>query len=89
MNERAPKAGLLLGVTNPFFEKTSSHWPHVLTLGGKFWQVEARYPYLSFLMPFLVAQTPQRDSLALDRHLDGKLKPTNSIRLRIASSSRR
>lgn len=35
MNERAPKAGLLLGVTNPFFEKTCSHWPHVLALGGK------------------------------------------------------
>jgi len=35
VNERAPKAGLLLGVTNPFFEKTCSHWPHVLTLGGK------------------------------------------------------
>ncbi|KAF8501566.1 hypothetical protein F5888DRAFT_1609074 [Russula emetica] len=35
VNEKAPKAGLLLGVTNPFFEKTCSHWPHVLTLGGK------------------------------------------------------
>jgi hypothetical protein len=43
INGRAPKAGLLVGVTNPFFEKTCSHWPHVLTLGGKFWQVEARY----------------------------------------------
>jgi len=36
INDRAPKAGLLVGVTNPFFEKTCSHWPHVLTLGGKF-----------------------------------------------------
>ncbi|KAN0120747.1 hypothetical protein V8E52_004016 [Russula decolorans] len=35
VNEKAPKSGLLLGVTNPFFEKTCSHWPHVLTLGGK------------------------------------------------------
>ncbi|KAI0267715.1 hypothetical protein BC834DRAFT_869605 [Gloeopeniophorella convolvens] len=35
VNERAPKAGLLLGVTNPFFEKACSHWPHVLSLGGK------------------------------------------------------
>ncbi|KAI0303677.1 hypothetical protein B0F90DRAFT_1626145, partial [Multifurca ochricompacta] len=34
VNERAPKAGLLLGVTNPFFEKACSHWPHVLSLGG-------------------------------------------------------
>jgi hypothetical protein len=37
MNERAPKVGLLVGVTNPFFEKTCGHWPHVLTLGGTFW----------------------------------------------------
>ncbi|KAH6909220.1 hypothetical protein BKA70DRAFT_1103120 [Coprinopsis sp. MPI-PUGE-AT-0042] len=28
-----PKPGLLLGVTNPFFEKSCSHWPHVLSLG--------------------------------------------------------
>jgi len=35
VNEKAPKAGLILGVTNPFFEKTCGHWPHVLTLGGK------------------------------------------------------
>ncbi|KAH9972202.1 hypothetical protein BGW80DRAFT_1227904 [Lactifluus volemus] len=35
VNERPPKAGLLLGVTNPFFEKACSHWPHTLTLGGK------------------------------------------------------
>jgi len=35
VNERAPMAGLVLGVTNPFFEKTCGHWPHVLTLGGK------------------------------------------------------
>ena len=35
VNDRRPKAGLLLGVTNPFYEKACSHWPHVLTLGGK------------------------------------------------------
>jgi hypothetical protein len=40
-------------------------------------------------MSFLVAPTPQHASLALDRHLDGKLKPTNDIRLGITSSSRR
>ncbi|KAI0067175.1 DUF1630-domain-containing protein [Artomyces pyxidatus] len=34
VNDRPPKAGLLLGVTNPFFEKACSHWPHVLSLGG-------------------------------------------------------
>ncbi|KAH8990318.1 hypothetical protein EDB92DRAFT_1935384 [Lactarius akahatsu] len=34
VNDRRPKAGLLLGVTNPFYEKVCSHWPHVLTLGG-------------------------------------------------------
>lgn len=35
VNDRRPKAGLLLGITNPFYEKACSHWPHVLTLGGK------------------------------------------------------
>lgn len=30
-----PKAGLLLGVTNPFFEKACDHWPHVLSLGRR------------------------------------------------------
>ncbi|KAI9509798.1 hypothetical protein F5148DRAFT_1275067 [Russula earlei] len=43
VNERAPKAGLLLGVTNPFFEKTCNHWPHVLTLGGNFQNPTTRF----------------------------------------------
>jgi hypothetical protein len=89
MNDRAPKAGLLVGVTNPFFEKTCSHWPHVLTLGGKFWQVDAGYSSLLFLISFLAIQIPQHVSLAPDRRLDGKLKPTNDIRQRTASSFRR
>ncbi|KAI9000544.1 hypothetical protein BD414DRAFT_471971 [Trametes punicea] len=33
VNPRHPKAGLLLGVTNPFFERVCQHWPHVLSLG--------------------------------------------------------
>ncbi len=33
VNPRPPKAGLLLGVTNPFFERACQHWPHVLSLG--------------------------------------------------------
>jgi hypothetical protein len=33
VNRLPPKAGLLLGVTNPFFEKSCLHWPHVLSLG--------------------------------------------------------
>ncbi|VDB84763.1 unnamed protein product [Peniophora sp. CBMAI 1063] len=33
VNDRAPKPGLLLGVTNPFFAKACSHWPNVLSLG--------------------------------------------------------
>jgi hypothetical protein len=33
VNRLPPKAGLILGVTNPFFEKSCSHWPHVLSLG--------------------------------------------------------
>ncbi|EGN98722.1 hypothetical protein SERLA73DRAFT_181337 [Serpula lacrymans var. lacrymans S7.3] len=33
VNKLPPKAGLLLGVTNPFFEKSCLHWPHVLSVG--------------------------------------------------------
>jgi len=33
VNKLPPKAGLILGVTNPFFEASCKHWPHVLTLG--------------------------------------------------------
>lgn len=50
---------------------------------------EGRGIPLPSLMSFLVVQTPQRVSLALDRRLDGKLKLTSDIRLRTASSSRR
>ncbi|TFK35563.1 hypothetical protein BDQ12DRAFT_687965 [Crucibulum laeve] len=35
VNKLPPKAGLLLGVTNPFFEKSCAHWPHVLSLGKR------------------------------------------------------
>ncbi|XP_006459032.1 hypothetical protein AGABI2DRAFT_200957 [Agaricus bisporus var. bisporus H97] len=35
VNRLPPKAGLILGVTNPFFEKSCSHWPHVLSLGSR------------------------------------------------------
>ncbi|KAM6504111.1 hypothetical protein JOM56_001054 [Amanita muscaria] len=33
VNKLPPKAGVILGVTNPFFEKSCSHWPHILSLG--------------------------------------------------------
>ncbi|KAH9856489.1 DUF1630-domain-containing protein [Lenzites betulinus] len=33
VNPRPPHAGLLLGVTNPYFERACKHWPHVLSLG--------------------------------------------------------
>ncbi|KIY68703.1 DUF1630-domain-containing protein [Cylindrobasidium torrendii FP15055 ss-10] len=35
VNKLPPKAGLLLGVTNPFFERECVHWPHTLSLGKK------------------------------------------------------
>ncbi|KAF9007539.1 hypothetical protein BDQ17DRAFT_1238106 [Cyathus striatus] len=35
VNKLPPKAGLLLGVTNPFFEKSCAHWPHILSLGRR------------------------------------------------------
>jgi len=43
VNRLPPKAGLILGVTNPFFEKSCAHWPHVLSLGRS-----ARYVPISF-----------------------------------------
>lgn len=33
VNKLPPKAGILIGVTNPFIERSCKHWPHVLTLG--------------------------------------------------------
>ncbi|KAK0204479.1 hypothetical protein DFS33DRAFT_1320461 [Desarmillaria ectypa] len=35
VNKLPPKSGLLLGVTNPFFERSCLHWPHVLSLGRR------------------------------------------------------
>jgi len=35
VNRLPPKAGLVIGVTNPFFEKSCSHWPHILSLGKR------------------------------------------------------
>ncbi|KAF8640309.1 hypothetical protein AX16_010204 [Volvariella volvacea WC 439] len=35
VNKLPPKSGTLLGVTNPFFEKSCTHWPHMLCLGRK------------------------------------------------------
>jgi hypothetical protein len=35
VNRLPPKAGLIIGVTNPFFEKSCVHWPHVLSLGRR------------------------------------------------------
>ena len=33
INQNAPQAGLLVGVTNPFYDGTCKHWPHHLSLG--------------------------------------------------------
>nr|VWO99742.1 RRM domain-containing protein [Ganoderma boninense] len=33
INPRPPQAGLLVGVTNPFFDKACKHWPNMLRLG--------------------------------------------------------
>ncbi|KAI6155086.1 hypothetical protein BKA82DRAFT_996737 [Pisolithus tinctorius] len=35
VNKSPPKTGLVIGVTNPFFEKSCTHWPHVLSVGRK------------------------------------------------------
>lgn len=35
VNKSPPKVGLVIGVTNPFFAKSCTHWPHVLSVGRK------------------------------------------------------
>ncbi|KAH8833955.1 hypothetical protein DL96DRAFT_1578924 [Flagelloscypha sp. PMI_526] len=35
VNRLPPKPGILLGVTNPFFERSCAHWPHMLSVGRK------------------------------------------------------
>jgi Stabilization of polarity axis len=35
VNKAPPKAGLLVGITNPFIERSCKHWPHVLSLGQR------------------------------------------------------
>ena len=35
VNKMPPKTGLIIGVTNPFFDKSCAHWPHVLSLGRR------------------------------------------------------
>jgi len=35
INKMPPKSGVILGVTNPFFEKSCAHWPHTLSLGRR------------------------------------------------------
>jgi hypothetical protein len=65
VNRLPPKAGLLLGVTNPFFEKSCLHWPHVLSLGR-----QAQYVYLSFSFLYQrltteISNSPRQKSSAL------------------------
>jgi hypothetical protein len=86
VNDRRPKSGLLLGVTNPFYEKACSHWPHVLRLGGKSRQVRLLRALLPVIpTTIIVARVPQRVSLVWNR--GGRPKLTNGIRLKTASSS--
>lgn len=33
VNKNPPKAGLILGTTNPFVYEECKHWPHILSLG--------------------------------------------------------
>ncbi|KAJ4480145.1 hypothetical protein J3R30DRAFT_3701503 [Lentinula aciculospora] len=33
VNKLPPKPGIILGVTNPYFNRSCSHWPHILSLG--------------------------------------------------------
>ncbi|KAG9103528.1 hypothetical protein FRC06_010104 [Ceratobasidium sp. 370] len=33
ISKNAPRPGLILGVTNPYFENVCKHWPHILSVG--------------------------------------------------------
>lgn len=50
INKLPPKPGLLMGVTNPFFEKSCNHWPHVLSLGKRvvYVSVQTHSVFISF-----------------------------------------
>ena len=63
VNRLPPKAGLLLGVTNPFFEKSCVHWPHVLSLGR-------RVQYVIFLSLFDRHDIAETDSLYCHRNIN-------------------
>ena len=62
VNKLPPKAGLLLGVTNPFFEKSCLHWPHVLSLGR-----QTQYVYLSSC--FCISDLTTETSTVRDRRV--------------------
>lgn len=62
VNRLPPKAGLLLGVTNPFFEKSCLHWPHVLSLGRQ-------TQYVLFLFLFSSGSTTEIFKTVRDRKI--------------------
>ncbi|KAF8604597.1 DUF1630-domain-containing protein [Ceratobasidium sp. AG-I] len=35
VTKNAPRPGLVLGVTNPYFENVCKHWPHIVSVGSK------------------------------------------------------
>ena len=86
VNDRRPKAGLLLGVTNPFYEKACSHWPHVLTLGGKSRRVAQLHALLPVIPTVFIAARPH-GHVSLVWNRGGRPRLTNGILLKTASSS--
>ncbi|CAE6480717.1 unnamed protein product [Rhizoctonia solani] len=34
ITKNAPRPGLIIGVTNPYFENVCKHWPHILSVGA-------------------------------------------------------
>jgi len=88
VNKLPPKAGLVIGVTNPFFEKSCAHWPHVLSLGK---QTKCVFPRFgtAFLMVNIVCaehQVKRSQDLKVDliviplvRLPDGRPRLINAI----------
>ncbi|KAF5327197.1 hypothetical protein D9619_004708 [Psilocybe cf. subviscida] len=99
VNKRQPKAGLILGVTNPFFEKSCTHWPHVLSLGRRIPAAASpnmqRSPALGASAgptPGWVTKTHKRHiskDRALLKQLEGALKRDNAARMEASLALRR
>jgi len=86
VNKLPPKAGLVIGVTNPFFEKSCAHWPHVLSLGKQTKCVFPRFGTALLIVNMVCLEHQVKRSLKVDLIVillvhppDGGPRPINAI----------